>query len=189
MHAHDHGDSPWPTPLEDGQIPQVIVEYTGSRGGNTIRRGASGRQYQFGANRWCRRQYVRMDDVATFESKRDLRVLWGTEMDPAKEQLERLVDKAVEDRIAELLPPRRPRRPGGRPPVPIEENQGIWHLRNHCLPRWSTDQLAAEFLGDEYAAPQATIRTRLYRFKKDYPDLIVEERCAWCDRNYCPSPS
>ena len=182
MRAPNQDESPPPVPIEGGRVAQVVVEYIATLEGAMTFRPPSGREYRFGANRWHRKQYVRRDDAAFFESKRDFRVLEGTEVDPAKVQLERLVDKRVEDRIAELHPARRARRPGGRPPVPIEENQRIWHLRNHCLPRWSIGQLAAKFLGDEYAAPHATIRTRLYRFKKDYPDLIVEERCAWCDR-------
>ena len=191
-------EAPAPRPIDNGQVAQTVVEYTGSRLGTVAYRGLSGRSYPFDASRWNKRQYVLDKDLERFRGRLDFRVLDETRIDPEAEKL-RAIEAAVGDRlvreVTRLLRPdgiderkRTPRQRGGRPPVPLGELQRLWHLRHHCLPRWSIEALATKFLTEEYATPHATISTRLARFKKSHPELTSEDNCPWCTKCYAPNP-
>jgi hypothetical protein len=191
-------DASQPRPIDNGQVDQTVVEYTGPRLGAVTYRGPSGREYRFSAFPSDSKQYVLSEDLERFRGRPDFRVLEETRIDPEAKKL-KAIETAVGDRlvreVTHLLRPdgigerkRAPRRRGGRPPVPIKEQERLWHLRHHSLPRWSIEALATEFLGDNYATPRATISTRLARFKKAHPELTSEDDCPWCAKGYAPNP-
>ena len=183
-----------PRPIDDGRVDQTVVEYTGGLRGAMTYRGPSGRQYRFDALPSGRRKYVLEEDLEYFRCLVHFRVLKETRIDPERQRRKKFESRVI-TKVAELLneygPPRKRRghgKRGGRPPIALEELQRLWHLRHHCLPPWSIEALATEFLGDDYATPHATISTRLSRLKKSHPDLIREDDCPWCAKGYAPDP-
>jgi hypothetical protein len=191
-------EAPLPRPIDNGQVDQTVVEYTGGRRGGMTYRGPSGRPYRFDASPRDKRKYVLAEDLEYFRCQVDFRVLDETRIDPEAAKLKAMKadigDRMVKE-VTRLLAPKgtgkrkgTQRRRGGRPPVPLQELQRLWHLRHHCLPPWSIEALATGFLGDDYATPHATISTRLSRLKKSHPDLIREDDCPWCAKGYAPDP-
>ncbi len=192
-----------PRLLDDGRIAQAIVAYTGNRMGAFTVRGPSGREYRFSALPSGNEQYVLSEDMERFRLLVDFQVLEETFIDPEADRIRKLEsdlaalradaesrDARLEEMAGgvlrdheELQRRRHARRSGGRPRIPLQELQRLWHLRHHILPPGSTEALAIEFLGDNYATPHATINTRLYRFKKDHPELLAEDGCPWCRRS------
>lgn len=192
-------EAPLPRPIDNGQVDQTVVEYIGGRLGAVTYRGPSGREYRFSALPSGRKHYVLSEDLEYFRRLVDFRVLDERRIDLEAEKLNAMKadigDRLVKE-VTRLLRPggtekrkRAPQRRGGRPPVPLQELQRLWHLRHHCLPPWSVEALATEFLPDDYATPRATISTRLARFKKSHPELTSEDDCPWCAKGYAPNPS
>jgi len=187
-------EAPLPRPIDNGQVDQTVVEYTGPRVGAVTYRGPSGREYRFSALPSDKRRYVLGQDLEYFRRFVDFRVLEETRIDPERQRRKKFESRVI-TKVAELLneygPPRKRRghgKRGGRPPIALVELQRLWHLRHHCLPPWSVEALATEFLPDDYATPRATISTRLARFKKSHPELTSEDDCPWCAKGYSPSP-
>ena len=117
-----------PRPIDNGQVAQAIVEYTGRRLGTVGYRGLSGRSYPFDASRWNKRQYVLDKDLECFRGRLDFRVLDETRIDPEEEKLRALVAEVLDQRGAmtatteavpadrDVVPTRPAQRRGGRPP-------------------------------------------------------------------------
>jgi hypothetical protein len=116
-------------PIDDGQVDQTVVEYTGPRLGAETYRGPSGREYRFSALPSDRRRYVLAQDLEYFRRLVDFRVLNETRIDTEAEKLRALVTYVLEQRGAlvstgapvisdrDEAPERSrlPRRRGGRP--------------------------------------------------------------------------
>jgi hypothetical protein len=123
-------EAPAPRPIDNGQVAQTVVEYTGSRLGTVAYRGLSGRSYPFDASRWNKRQYVLDKDLERFGGRLDFRVLDEMRIDPEEEKLRALVAEVLDQRGAMTAtteavpadrdvvpePPRPAQRRGGRPP-------------------------------------------------------------------------
>jgi hypothetical protein len=85
-------------PMDEGWVPQAIVEYTGERLGAVTYRGPSGTEYRFGAGPQDRRKYVLLQDLDHFRQRPDFRVIEGSLRDPEAEKT-----KAIEEPYAEML--------------------------------------------------------------------------------------
>lgn len=114
-----------PRPIDNGQVDQTVVEYTGGRLGAVTYRGPSGRPYRFDAGPSNKSHYVLDEDLEYFRRLVDFRVLEETRIDPEADKLKG-IEAAVGDRLVKevtrVLRPngvgkrkRAPRRRGGRP--------------------------------------------------------------------------
>jgi len=187
-------EAPLPRPIDNGQVDQTVVEYTGGRLGAVTYRGPSGRPYRFDAGPSNKRHYVLDEDLEYFRRLVDFRVLEETRIDPERQRRKKFESRVI-TKVAELLneygPPRKRRghgKRGGRPPVPLEELQRLWHLRHHCDPPWTIGDLATQFLDDSYFDPKSAVSARLFRFKKKRPELTGTEYCSLCAEGYHPDP-
>lgn len=180
-----------PQPIAEGQVAQTLVEYLGARSGHfSVRGPVSGQEYRFDATR--RRRWVRDEDLARFDAHAEFDVDRGHTIDPLERRLQSLVNGRLAARSEagtqgypdEPLPePAKAElaKRGGRPPVPMQTLQQMWHLRHHALPPLSLDAIASRFLTDDwYAAPKRAASTRLSRFKRKHPELTNETRCPYC---------
>jgi hypothetical protein len=124
--ASVENEAPLPRPIDNGQVDQTVVEYTGPRLGAATYRGRSGREYRFDASPRDKRKYVLAEDLDRFRLRPDFRVLEETRIDPEAEKL-KAMETAVGDRmvkeVTRLLAPKgtakrkdAQRRRGGRPP-------------------------------------------------------------------------
>lgn len=118
-----------PRPIDNGQVDQTVVEYTGGRLGAVTYRGPSGREYRFSALPSGRKHYVLSEDLEYFRCLVDFRVLDERRIDPEADKLRVLVTDMLEqrgaleptgavmtsDRDEEPGPPRPSQRRGGRP--------------------------------------------------------------------------
>jgi hypothetical protein len=85
-----------PRPIDNGQVDQTVVEYTGGQRGAVTYRGPSGRSYRFDAGPSNKRHYVLDEDLEYFRRLVDFRVLEETRIDLEEEKLRTLVAEAVE---------------------------------------------------------------------------------------------
>jgi hypothetical protein len=122
-------EAPLPRPIDNGQVDQTVVEYTGGRLGAVTYRGPTGREHRFDAGPSNKRHYVLDEDLEYFRCQVDFRVLEETRIDPEAEKLRALVTDVLEQRGALVSTgapvtsdrdeaperPRPPRRRGGRP--------------------------------------------------------------------------
>lgn len=183
--------------IDGGRVAQVVVEYTGSRPETRHYRGrASRRQYVFNAGRH-RQNYVQLEDTDHFLRMGDFRVLEESKIDPEEDRLKAIIKRELAEALASpsALPDQRqdePARPassrGGAPPIPLPEQQRLWHMRHHTLAPWSMDDLAREFLKAHSANPRAAIGARLRRFKESHPELLSDDVCPFCAEGYDPTP-
>ena len=175
-----------PAPLEGGRIAQTLVEYLGQRSGSfTVRGHGSKRDYRFNCNA-DRYRWVRHEDLPHFQSLVDFHIHEDRTIDPRAQEMQVLVQREVErqrieaeEHVATQDQPAARR--GGRPRVARQILQKMWHRRHHALPPWTPEEIA-EQLPDlaTSANPARAVSTRLTRFKRDYPELINEDRCPHC---------
>ena len=93
-------ETPLPRPIDNDQVDQTVVEYTGGRLGAATYRGPSGRLYRFDAGSWNKRQYVLDQDLEYFRCQVDFRVLDERRIDPEADKLRVLVTDMLEQRGA-----------------------------------------------------------------------------------------
>lgn len=177
-------------PIDDGHVKQVVVEYLGPKRGGFLLRGRTGGQpYPFSALATGKWRYVLFEDIPWFQQRPDYRVHDETLIDPELEERRQLGSRIAalehdQERTATAPPVAKAKvNNGGRPAIPLATVHRMWHLRNHYEPRWSISDLLSEFPCENCFDPKAAVSARLYRFKKEHPDLISPEDCSFCRKD------
>jgi hypothetical protein len=185
-----------PRPIENGSVPQVLVQYLGDCQGSV--RWApvnTGHEYHFSNQPAECLRWVYQSDEEFFRRLPDFHVLDDRRIDPvADRERERRAEleqmrRAQDELRAELEALRTPSRPKstvrtGRPKIESALVIEAGHLKLHC--EWAHAQIAA-FQQVEGANPAATIGARLRRGKASRVWSAGKE-CPHCNEGWFPPP-
>jgi hypothetical protein len=183
-----HDPCPEIAPLAGGEVPQVMVRFTGRRVGKVRYRGpVTGNSYRFDAIEPC--NWVHEADVEHFCRLVEFDVLEHTRLDPVVQRTLRLINHQIQEQIRQhsIPAPAEPKTPGarkGRPRIPEDDLRLLLHLRKHVTHAWTIAQLAFEFAKDA-VNPVATIKQRLYRARRE---IDPNSGCRLCVEQYDPTP-